>query len=191
DDSDEMSIDEDETFPEGNTGTTPFVFSATRTGDSSSSASATFTVTPSGTNPTNTIDFVGNTYPNGIVNFAAGSITATFTVNVNGDLVEEPDETFTVTLSNPSLGYAIGTANAIGTIGNDDTAGVTVSGISGNTTEGGGTATFTIVLNSEPIVNVTIPINSNDTTEGTLNVAGVTFTPLNWNTPQTIMVTGV
>src|SRR5690606_5066940 len=74
DDSDEMSIDEDETFPEGNTGTTPFVFSATRTGDSSSSASATFTVTPSGTNPTNTIDFVGNTYPNGIVNFAAGSI---------------------------------------------------------------------------------------------------------------------
>mgnify|MGYP003338993095 CR=1 FL=1 len=51
----------------------------------------------------------------------------------------------------------------------DDTAGITVSAISGATTEGGGTATFTIVLNSEPTANVTIGVSSNDTTEGTVS----------------------
>ena len=43
----------------------------------------------------------------------------------------------------------------------NDTAGVTVSPTSGLvTTEAGGTATFTVVLNSQPTANVTIPISS-------------------------------
>ncbi|NIM95441.1 MAG: hypothetical protein GTO18_17225, partial [Anaerolineales bacterium] len=35
-------------------------------------------------------------------------------------------------------------------------AGYTVSAISGDTTESGGTATFTIVLNTQPTANVTV-----------------------------------
>ena len=58
------------------------------------------------------------------------------------------------------------------------------------TTETGGTATFTIVLGSAPCDNVTIPVHSSDTTEGTVSPASVTFAPSNWSVPQTVTVTG-
>ncbi|OGR09514.1 MAG: hypothetical protein A2341_01765 [Deltaproteobacteria bacterium RIFOXYB12_FULL_58_9] len=73
----------------------------------------------------------------------------------------------------------------------NDAAGFVVSAISGNTTEGGGTATFTVALSTQPSFNVSIPVSSSDTTEGTPNVAGLTFTTANWNTAQTVTVTGV
>jgi len=69
--------------------------------------------------------------------------------------------------------------------------GITVSAISGNTTEAGGTATFTIVLKTQPTANVTIPVSSSDLTEGSLTISNVQFTPANWSTPQTVTVTGV
>ena len=74
----------------------------------------------------------------------------------------------------------------------DDTVGITVSPTSGlTTTEAGGTATFTMVLNSQPTANVTVGLSSNDLTEGTVGPASVTFTTLNWNVAQTVTVTGV
>ena len=39
--------------------------------------------------------------------------------------------------------------------------------------------------------NVTIGISSSDLTEGTVGPASVTFTAANWNTAQTVTVTGV
>jgi hypothetical protein len=59
------------------------------------------------------------------------------------------------------------------------------------TTESGGTATFTVVLGAQPTANVTIPVSSSDTTEGTVSPASLVFTPANWNVPQTVTVTGV
>ncbi len=73
----------------------------------------------------------------------------------------------------------------------DDSAGITVGAISGDTTEAGGTATFTVVLTSEPTANVTIDVSSSDTTEGTVLPATLTFTALDWDTPQTVTATGV
>src|SRR2546426_288917 len=74
----------------------------------------------------------------------------------------------------------------------NDTAGITVTPTSGlTTTEGGGTATFTVVLTSQPTANVTIGLSSNDLTEGTVSPASATFTSGNWNTAQTVTVTGV
>src|SRR5258706_275146 len=74
----------------------------------------------------------------------------------------------------------------------NDTAGITVSPTSGlTTTEGGGTATFMMVLTSQPTASVTIGFSSNDLTEGTVGPASVTFTSANWNTAQTVTVTGV
>ena len=58
------------------------------------------------------------------------------------------------------------------------------------TTSAGGAASFTIVLASRPQANVTVT-SSSDTTEGTISVPSVTFTVANWNTPQTVVVTGV
>ena len=75
----------------------------------------------------------------------------------------------------------------------NDTAGVTVSTISGDTDEDGTTATFTVVLDSQPSADVTIDISSNDATEGTVSPAPpltLTFTDANWNLPQTVTVTG-
>ena len=74
----------------------------------------------------------------------------------------------------------------------NDVAGITVTPTSGLvTTEAGGTATFTVVLTSQPTANVTVALSSSDATEGTVGPASLTFTAVNWNTPQTVTVTGV
>jgi probable HAF family extracellular repeat protein len=59
------------------------------------------------------------------------------------------------------------------------------------TTEAGGTVQFAVKLNSQPTADVTIPIASSDTTEGIVSASSLTFTPDNWNTYQTVTVTGV
>jgi uncharacterized delta-60 repeat protein len=59
------------------------------------------------------------------------------------------------------------------------------------TTEAGGTATCTIVLTSQPTANVTFSLSSSDTSEGTVSPSSLTFTPSNWNAPQSITVTSV
>ena len=69
-------------------------------------------------------------------------------------------------------------------------AGVIVSPTSGLVTgEDGSSATFTVVLDSEPTDDVVITFTSSDTTEGSVT-SSVTFTSANYNSPQTITVTG-
>ena len=70
-------------------------------------------------------------------------------------------------------------------------AGITVTPTSGlTTTEGGGTAQFTVVLHSKPTGDVTIPLESSRTDKGTVP-ANVVFTSTNYSTPQVVTVTGV
>jgi outer membrane protein assembly factor BamB len=70
-------------------------------------------------------------------------------------------------------------------------ADITVTPTSGLvTTEWGGTATFTIVLDSQPAADVIIGLTSSDTTEGTVSPSIVPFTAANWDLPQTVTVTG-
>ena len=59
------------------------------------------------------------------------------------------------------------------------------------TTESGGFDTFTVVLNTQPAADVAIGLSSSDTTEGTVSSPSLTFTASNWNSPQTITITGV
>jgi hypothetical protein len=59
------------------------------------------------------------------------------------------------------------------------------------TTESGLTATFTVVLTAPPTGDVTIPVASSDVTEGVVSASSLTFTPADWNVPQTVTVTGV
>jgi hypothetical protein len=74
----------------------------------------------------------------------------------------------------------------------DDAATVTVIPTTGlNTTEAGGTAVFTVVLNQQTSANVTIPLSSTDTGEGTLSSSSITFGVGQWDVPQTVTVTGV
>ncbi|MCP5184674.1 MAG: DUF4347 domain-containing protein, partial [Pseudomonadales bacterium] len=70
--------------------------------------------------------------------------------------------------------------------------GITVTPVSGlTTTEAGGTAQFSVVLDSAPTADVTIAIGSSDTGEGTPSTSLLTFTPGNWATPQIVTITGV
>ncbi|NJL22546.1 MAG: hypothetical protein HC895_19780 [Leptolyngbyaceae cyanobacterium SM1_3_5] len=71
----------------------------------------------------------------------------------------------------------------------NDTAGITVTPLVVGTTEAGGTAAFNVVLNTQPIADVTVTLTGNSA-EGTLSTSTLTFTPLNWNTAQTVTVTG-
>ncbi len=58
------------------------------------------------------------------------------------------------------------------------------------TNEAGGTVTLEITLSAKPTADVTFTVTSSDTTEGTVNVESVTFTPDDWDQPHTVIVTG-
>lgn len=95
-------------------------------------------------------------------------------------------------LSDDPLYAGMNAADRAYTTTDDDTSGVTITPVTGLlTSETGGTATFTVVLNTEPFANVTIPLSSSTPSEGTVSPAALTFTPANWQTPQTVTVTGV
>ncbi|HMI87138.1 MAG TPA: Calx-beta domain-containing protein [Polyangiaceae bacterium] len=83
-------------------------------------------------------------------------------------------------------------ANLSATNVDDDSAGITVTPVSGlQTGENGDTATFTVVLRSLPSGDVNVPIASSDTNEGTVTPTLLTFTTSNWSSPKTVTVRGV
>ena len=73
----------------------------------------------------------------------------------------------------------------------DDEFGLSESAVSGQATEGGGTATFTVRLNTQPTAAVTVAVTSRDAGEGTVSPPSLTFATGAWNTAQTVTVTGV
>jgi ELWxxDGT repeat protein len=133
---------------EGNTGTTNLTFTASLTKVYRAAVTVTYTTSEGGGGPalaTSGTDFVATT---GTVTIPQGLTSATFTVPVIGDVVDEIAETFLVTLSN-STGPLILDAEGIGTINDDDTSLLTIS--SPTVTEGdAGTtpATFTLSLST-------------------------------------------
>jgi hypothetical protein len=78
----------------------------------------------------------------------------------------------------------------INVINDDDESGVIVGPMAGTLHEGGGTVTFSLALASAPSADVSFDIASSDLGEATVDVSALTFTPINWNTPVTITVTG-
>ena len=122
--------------------------------------------------------------PNGIT-------TAAFEIPTAPDHVDEDHETFTVTLTATSharfqISETAKTATA--TILDDDTAGVSLSRQSLSISEGE-TRDYTVVLTSKPSADVTITI-AGQTTDITLDRDTLTFTPGDWNIPQTVTVRG-
>lgn len=119
------------------------------------------------------------------------------TVKVKGldDVVVDGDQPYTVSVG-PATGAGSGYEGLSGapvalTNEDDDIAGWLVGAVSGTATEAGGAATFTVRLRTKPTSDVTLPVASSDLTEGTTDVSVLTFTPLTWDTPQTVTVTGV
>jgi hypothetical protein len=123
---------------------------------------------------------------------AAGA-TPTIPVTVTGidDFYADGNQAYTVTVT--ASGFTALTIPAVQCTNNDnDTPGVTISKTSGLVTnESGSTDKFTAVLNTRPFGNITMSLTSSLTTEGTVSPASLTFTTLNWNTPQEVTLTGV
>ena len=59
------------------------------------------------------------------------------------------------------------------------------------TREGGGSDSFQVALKSAPVMDVVVSLSSSDTGEGEVTPATLTFTPADWNSAQTVTVTGV
>ncbi|WP_353860973.1 FG-GAP-like repeat-containing protein [Azospirillum formosense] len=110
---------------EGNSGSTPFTFTVTRSGDTSGISSVDYRVigtilAPGSESEANAADFVGGVFPKGTVTFAAGETSKTITINVAGDADAEVNEGFAVVLIDP-VGAITGADNvARGLILNDD-----------------------------------------------------------------------
>jgi hypothetical protein len=115
------------TKPEGDSGTTAFSFTVTRSGDTSVATSVDYAVSSAEADAS---DF-GGVFPSGTVNFLAGETTQTIDIAVSGNAEIEADEAFTVTLSNAFGDAIIRTASADGTIQNDDSD----TGQNGNNTQ--------------------------------------------------------
>lgn len=134
----------------------------------------------------------------------AGDIDTAVTVPSGGVITFTIEATvspgFSGTLSNSvAVGMPARLQNAAPSDATDDTIvtpgpaapGIAVSPISGDTTESGGTATFTVVLQSQPAANVTIGLSSSDPGEGTVSPGQLVFTPADWSLLQQATVTGV
>ncbi|RYZ03413.1 MAG: hypothetical protein EOO73_27845 [Myxococcales bacterium] len=75
----------------------------------------------------------------------------------------------------------------------NDTAEIQVVQISSRTSESGATATFSVALRTQPSGGATVSLSlaSSNETEGTLSAAALTFTDVNWKSPQLVTVTGI
>ncbi|MEG4030535.1 MULTISPECIES: DUF4347 domain-containing protein [unclassified Microcoleus] len=180
---------------EGNTDTTPVTFTVTRSGGTDVASSVNYTIAGTATNVSdyNRIgDTSGATGISGTINFAAGEVSKTITLNVVGDGLVEPDETVGVTLSNP---VAPGptptttTATATTTITNDDTAGFSIAPTNITATEGGATGSYKVKLTSEPTAPVNISFNTGNAISPI--ATPITFDSTNWNVDQTVTVSAI
>ncbi len=109
---------------EGNSGTTAFAFQVTRSGDAGQAVSVKWQAGNGGTDPA---DFAGGALPSGTVSLAPGGTAATLTIGIQGDTRVEAEESFAVTLSDPTGGARLGTAAATAAVRNDDVEPATLS----------------------------------------------------------------
>jgi gliding motility-associated-like protein len=113
---------------------------------------------------------------------------------INDDMDSDDSATITVTVNDAGSDDtfdALADQTVVITLTDDDDAGFTQSETAVTIAEDGGTDTFTVVLNSEPTSTVVFDITSNATGEATVSEAQLIFASTNWDTPQTITVTGI
>lgn len=107
---------------EGDDGVTIISFTVTRTDGTTGAVSIPYTVSFTGTNPTDRDDFTLAEPLGGTIQFEDGdAATKTVEVQIQGDSMLEGDEGFTVALGTPSTG-TLGMASASTMILNDDAA---------------------------------------------------------------------
>ncbi|WOB69063.1 Calx-beta domain-containing protein [Microcystis aeruginosa] len=161
-------------------GTTNLVYTFTRSGVTTNPLTVNYTL--GGTATLNT-DYT-RTGTTNTVTFAAGSSTATVTVDPTADTIVESNETVILTLA-AGTGYTIGTTTPVtGTINNDDTTVTSQLSINDITVVEGkdNNAILTVTVdnpNSQPITfnYTTAPINATANVDYTSKTGTITIAP--------------
>jgi len=165
-------------------------FTVTRTEDAQSNQSVNVSTSIATGDTASANDLIANTQT---FTFASGETTKTFTVQTSQDVLFEGNETFTVSLSNPTNGAIISLSNgtAKGTINNDDSAPI-FSIVDASATEGNAinfTVTRTGDAQSNQSVNVSTSIATGDTASANDLIANTqTFTFASGETTKTFTV---
>jgi Calx-beta domain-containing protein len=180
----------DPSVTEGDTGTTALTFTVSLSGTSDHTVTVDFQTTAGGTATVGT-DYQAVTTTT--LTFAAGETSKTAAVTVNGDLIDEVNETILATLTNAS-GSPIGDGSGTGTIVDDDTSNITINDVTvaeGNS--GTATATFTVTLSKVNSRTVTVDYaTANGTAAAGSDYVAVATTTLSFapgETSKTISVT--
>lgn len=149
------------------------------------------------------LNFVSSDTSEGLVapsqlTFDAGNFTIAQHITITG--VNDPDidgdQSYTVdaTISSSDANYASLGLQTLSLVNLDNdpepTAGVTVQVTSASSTENGGAAQFTMVLDSVPGADVTVALTSSNPGEGQPANGSLTFTAANWQQAQTVDITG-
>jgi hypothetical protein len=172
---------------------TPMVFTVNLSIPSDQTTTVQF-ATAAGTAAT-PADFVANS---GTLTFAAGETQKLVTVLVEADAIDEDDETFTVTLSNPTVAE-LGNAVATGTITDDDAAPTISISTPSPVSEGNAGSTnmvFTVNLSgnatSKPVTVQFATVNGSATagSDYTATSGTLTFAPGTTSQLVTVSVTG-
>ncbi len=181
----------DVTVTEGNAGTTTATFNVTLSPASGKTVTVNFSTADN--TATSGSDYLSHS---GILTFDPGQTLQTIAVSVNGDTLDEPDESFFVNLSSPS-NATIADGQGVGTITDDD-APPTLS-ISDVTVTEGHTGTTDAVFNltlsaaSGQTVTVSFATADNTATAGSdyqATAGSVTFNPGETSKPITVLVIG-
>ena len=122
---------------------------------------------------------------------ADGESTASATFTVLDDNVAEGMETATLSIFSPSARLDLGEQIARDITIADNDAGFTLNTTSVSVSESESTDSFTVVLDGAPLSDVVFFVSSDDTGEARVAPATLMFTPSNWDTAQTVTVTGV
>ena len=119
---------------------------------------------------------------------ASGDTSKNINIATTDDDRDENDETFTLTISSPSSNAELGNpSRATGTIEDDDTVGLSLSESTLEVVEGD-SATYTVVLASDPSNTVTVELISVPANVLSFSDDQFTFTTSTWDVPQTVTV---
>jgi hypothetical protein len=187
-----LAID-DVTVTEGNSGTTSAIFTVTKTGTTEQTATVDY-ATQDGT-AVAPGDYTVK--PVTTLTFAPGDTTKTITVDVIGDTLDEPNETFFVNLSNPS-NATISDGQGVGTITDDDAATASFAIDDVTVTEGNSgttSAIFTVTKTGATGQTATVAFaTQNDTataaSDYTANSGTLTFASGDTTKTITVLVNG-
>ena len=125
----------DQSVTEGNSATTPMTFTVSLSAASGKTVVVNYSMTAgSASVPGDVLDTSGQ------LTFAPGDTSETITVSVVGDVIDEPDEMFSLALASPQ-NASILTGTAVGTIvDDDDPPSVSIGNVSVTEGDAGSTA---------------------------------------------------